>query len=127
MAVVTLYDSVTFDLPANEWGGYFIVSELGTVDRPREVGISMEPAGDPGAGWNLAGWACIEYEVDSVRWTAGLTPVGLGPAETTVPYAALVTDSIPRATGRLVGFRGVRWNIHRWVGPCRIRIIGVTG
>lgn len=126
MATVVIYDSLTSTLPANEWGGYFISSELPAGDRPTGLGISIVPASTPAPGWNLAGWACIEYERESVRWTCGLTSVGLFPDVAGIPYSSLNDDGVVRSTGRIVGFRGVRWNIHRWIGPCRVRVVRFT-
>ena len=126
MATVTLYDSVTSDVPANVWGGFFITTELPTGERPVEVGISIVPATAPQPGWNVAGWACIEFERESTRWCCGMTAIGLTPDIAGLPYAALLDSGVTRATGRIQGFRGVRWNIERWVGPSRVRIVRFT-
>lgn len=126
MATVVIYDSGSTPLPANEWGGFFLASELPAGDRPVEVGLSIVPVSGPKDGWNLAGWACIEHERESFRWCCPMTAVGLLPQNTSLPYTALAADGVTRATGRIQGFRGVRWNIHRWVGPCRVRVVRFT-
>jgi hypothetical protein len=126
MATVTLYDSVTSDVPANVWGGYFISTELPMSSRPDHLGISIVPAVAPQPGWNVAAWACTEFERESTRWCCGMTAVGLYPDIAGLPYTVLDDAGVTRSSGRIQGFRGVRWSIERWVGPCRVRVVRFT-
>lgn len=123
MASTVVYDSGAGGLPANEWGAYSVSVEPIVSVRPREVAISLEPLNTPEPGWNLAGWACLEHEQDSFRYNCSLTAVGLLPAISGLPYSVLTVDGVTRASGNIVGFRAVRWNIHRWIGPCRVRVL----
>jgi hypothetical protein len=120
MTTTIPYDSGATGVPANEWGRYAVTSN--PTQAPQEVMISIIPLVTPQDGWNLAGWAALEIERDGVRNICELTPVGLAPSLSGISYYILNADGVLRSGGAISGFRAVRWNIHRWIGQCRVRV-----
>jgi len=120
MAVIQVYDSGAGGLPADIWCQYrFTGAPAYSVIR---VGIQVTPLEAPRDEWNLLGYACIENLDQGVVVIGPQTPIPsivVGGGATTYLYRA---EMKPTGHNNMVEFRGVHWNINRWVGQCRVII-----
>lgn len=123
MPVITAYDSGDTPLEPDTWLSYRVLSAPATA--PLSIGLSIRPTVPPVDTWNLLGWAMVEVNQQG--------QILLGP-QTAVATAKPVEEAIQlidvlefKGTGaRMNGFRGVHWNINRWVGTYRARVVFIT-
>lgn len=130
MAVVTAYDSgITTLLAADTWHRFRVGSEVSPV--PFYILMVIELEKTPNPAYNLAGYCCMEYAsqgrtmmgVQSAIPAIVNTPIGTGN-----PRYALEPVLVQNLIGsdetiRNTKFRGVAWQVNRWIGKHRARVL----
>lgn len=118
MAVLMVYDSGTTDfLSPDIWQSYRRGAD--PITAPLFITIQILPVTIPPATWNLYGYAMVEATRQSQAILSSQTPVSSARDSTGVTTLLDVTGLVGGAA-RLSGFRGVWWNINRWIGPYRV-------
>jgi hypothetical protein len=134
MPVVQAYDSgSTPSLPADVWNTYRIGSAPATGPLRILIEITLDSTPDP--NWNLWGWACVEVLSQSIQPVlmapVGIQSPGAAPPSTGSTRRVGIPQELPRTPGLLptdreTAFRAVHWNINRWCGVHRARVLFMT-
>lgn len=117
MAVLMVYDSGTSDfLSPDIWQSYRRSAD--PVTSPLFITLQILPVTNPPATWNLYGYAMVEAIRQSQAILLSQTPISSARDSTGVT-TLLDVEALIGGGSRVSGFRGVWWNVNRWIGPYR--------
>ena len=120
MTTTTVYTSPAGGEDPGVWMAYSVTSNPSPA--PFDILISVVPLVAPPTRWNLAGWACLTYLLESTIAADKLIAIPLLPNISTQPFQAFPLSDVPRSASRVPTFRSVRWNLNEWLGKCRVEI-----